>query len=73
VIHIETDAETQAEIYQLTDDPRPTDNIYGEQPYSSPDGRRMAVRHCREGDAEGGLSVLDRVEGSTGCLSTLRR
>lgn len=64
MIHIETDAETQAEIYQLTDDPRPTDNIYGEQPYSSPDGRWISVRHYREGDAEGGLSVLDLEDGS---------
>ncbi len=62
--HIETDPESGAEIYQLTDDPRPADNIYGEQPYSSTDSTRVAIRFYREGDTDGGLSLLDLTDGS---------
>ena len=61
---LETDPETGAEIYQLVDDPRPADNIYGEQPYSSADGTRVAIRFYREGNADGGLSLLDLTDGS---------
>ena len=61
---VETDAASGAEIYQLTDDPRPVDNIYGEQPYSDPEGKRIAVRFYPEGDQDGGLSLLDLEDGS---------
>ena len=61
---LETDSETQADIYQLTDDQRPSDNVYGEQPYSSPSGRRIAIRHYADGDRDGGLSILDLEDGS---------
>lgn len=74
MIHIDTDTETRSEIHQLTDGPRPTDNIYGEQPYSSPDSRRIAVRHYREGDDDGGLSVLDLEDGNLApVLTTMPR
>ena len=62
--HVETDAESGAEIYQLTGDPRPADNIYGEQPYSSADGNRVAIRFYAEGGQDGGLSLLDLEDGS---------
>ena len=42
--HVETDPESCAEIFQLVDDRRPADNIYGEQPYSSSDGARVTIR-----------------------------
>lgn len=51
-------------IYQLTDGSRPSDNIYGEQPYSSPDGARIAVRHYPAEGAPGGVSILDLADGS---------
>ena len=41
---IDTDPESGAEIYQLVEDPRPADNIYGEQPFSSADGARHPAR-----------------------------
>ena len=62
--HIETDPESGAEIYQLVDDPRPADNIYGEQPFSSADGTRVAIRFYKEGDADGALSLVDLTDGS---------
>jgi len=61
---VETDAGNGTEIYQLSDDPRPTDNIYGEQPYASADGRRIALRHYADENADGGLSLLDLDDGS---------
>ena len=61
---VEIDRESGACVYQLTDDPRPVDNIYGEQPYSSPQGNRIAVRYYAEGDRDGGLSILDLEDGS---------
>jgi len=64
MLHIETDQETGAEICQLTDDERIADNIYGEQPYSPPEGNRIAVRFYPEGDKDGGLSILDLEDGS---------
>jgi len=63
---IETDPISGAEIFQLTDDARNTDNIYGEQPYSSANGNRIAVCHYEDGDeAAGGLSILDLEDGSS--------
>jgi hypothetical protein len=64
MIPIETDADNGTDIYQLTDDPRPTDNVYGEQPYASADGSRIAVRHYAAEGREGGLSLLDLADGS---------
>ena len=64
MMHVETDPESLVEIYQLTDDVRPTDNIYGEQPYSSPQGNRIAVRHYRTESMDGGLCILDLADGS---------
>ena len=60
---VETDTESGAAIYQLTDDERPADNIYGEQPYSPPEGNRIAVRFYPAGDKAGGLSLLDLDDG----------
>lgn len=60
---IETDHESGAEVYQLTEEPRPSDNIYGEQPYASPEGSRIAIRHYPDGDLDGGLSILDLEQG----------
>ena len=61
---VETDPESRAETYQLIRDARPTDDIYGEQPYSSPDGSRIAVEHFTSGALNGGLSILDLRDGS---------
>ena len=63
--HIETDTGTKAEVYQLADDVRPADNIYGEQPYSSADGTRIAVRHYPGDGREGSLSILDLGSGDS--------
>lgn len=62
--HVETDAETGVPIFQLTYDPRPTDDIYGEQPYASADGTRIAVRHYAADSIQGGLSIIDLTDGS---------
>lgn len=57
--HVATDAETGVELYRLVDDPRPADNIYGEQPYASVDGRSIAVRYYPDDDRDGSLAILD--------------
>ena len=49
----ETDSDNGTQIYRLIDDPRPSDNIYGEQPYCSADGKRVAIarsfgKHLRQ-------------------------
>jgi len=64
VEQVHTDSESGACVYQLTDGPRPVDNIYGEQPYSPPQSNRIAVRFYAEGDRDGGLSILDLEDGS---------
>ena len=61
---VETDPDSRSETYQLTHDARPTDDIYGEQPYSSPDGNRIALEHFDSGELRGGLSILDLRDGS---------
>lgn len=61
---VETDPDSGAQIFQLTDDERPTDDIYGEQPYSSREGNRIAVEHAASGKREGGISILDLTDGS---------
>jgi hypothetical protein len=61
---LETDPDSGAETYQLIDDARPTDDIYGEQPYSSPAGNRIAIEHFAADKLDGGLSILDLTDGS---------
>ena len=61
---LETDPDSGAEIYQLVDDERPTDDIYGEQPYCATEGNRIAVMHYSAGVLAGGLSILDLTDGS---------
>ncbi len=61
---VETDPESGAELFQLTNDERPTDDIYGEQPYTSRDGNRIAVEHASSGKLSGGVSILDLTDGS---------
>ena len=50
-----------ARIIQLTSAAAISNNIYGEQPYTSPDGRRVAIARSRDFcfDAEGSLLVHD--------------
>ena len=62
--HVDTDPESGAEIWRLADDERPSDNIYGEQPYSSADGTRVALRHYAIDGGAGGLSFVDLRDGS---------
>ena len=61
---LETDPDSGSETYQLIDDERPTDDIYGEQPYSPPAGNRIAVEHFSTDKLSGGLSILDLTDGS---------
>jgi Tol biopolymer transport system component len=61
---LETDPDSGSETYQLVDDERPTDDIYGEQPYSPPAGNRIAVEHFSTDKLSGGLSILDLTDGS---------
>jgi Tol biopolymer transport system component len=61
---LEADPDSGAEIFLLTGDERPADNIYGEQPYSPPEGNRIAVRYYSVGKRVGGLSILDLGDGS---------
>ena len=64
--YVETDAESGVRIHQLTDDTRPADNIYGEQPYSPPESNRVAIRFYPDSDGgrDGELAVLDLTDGS---------
>ena len=64
MLHLENDAESGADVYQLHDDVRPTDDIYGEQPYGSEQGNRILLRHFPDDDNIGGLSILDLEDGS---------
>lgn len=61
---LEVDADSGAEIYLLGRDPRPADNIYGEQPYGDASGRRIAIRYYPLPDQPGGISILDLQDGS---------
>ncbi|MBS3762163.1 MAG: hypothetical protein KGZ25_02550 [Planctomycetes bacterium] len=65
MIHVEKDAENGTDIFQLLEDPRPADDLYGEQPYSSPDGNRVLVRHFDTDKAKGGLTVLELTDGES--------
>lgn len=61
---IETDADSGAQIYLLGGDPRPADNIYGEQPYGDATGRRIALRYYNTETQPGGICILDLQDGS---------
>lgn len=61
---VETDPESGAEVFLLSDDERPTDDVYGEQPYCARAGNRIAVMHYASGSLAGGLSILDLTDGS---------
>ena len=61
---VETDRVSRAKVYLLGADERPADNIYGEQPYSDPTGRWIAVRYYPKGKKRGGISVVDLTDGS---------
>lgn len=61
---VEIDAETGAPTYLIGKDQRPTDNIYGEQPYSDATGRWVAIRHFPHNDQQGGISMVDLTEGA---------
>lgn len=61
---VEVDAESGAEVYVLGQDERPADNIYGEQPYGDPTGRRIAIRYYKTDKQPGGISIFDLQDGS---------
>ncbi|NUQ00954.1 MAG: PD40 domain-containing protein, partial [Armatimonadetes bacterium] len=61
---VETDPESGAQVFLLGADPRPADNIYGEQPYGDASGRRIAIRYYAQGEQRGGISIVDLVDGS---------
>ena len=62
---IHTDPHCGARIMRVADDPRPADNIYGEQPYASADGSCIAVRYySAEGAGQGSLDLVNLEDGS---------
>ena len=61
---VEIDEESGAQIFLLGADERPADNIYGEQPYSDPGSRRIAIRYYPGGERPGGIEVVDLYDGS---------
>jgi hypothetical protein len=61
---VETDQESGAEIFLLGSDERPSDNIYGEQPYSDASGRRIAIRYYPLPKKPGGINIVDLQDGS---------
>ncbi len=60
---VEIDSESGAQVYLVCADTRPTDNIYGEQPYGNMTGRWIAVRHFPDGHRQGGISIIDLKDG----------
>ena len=62
--HVTTDSDSGVELYRLVDDPRPADNIYGEQPYGAADGRSVAIRYYDTDDRDGSLALLDLETGN---------
>lgn len=60
----EIDPESGAVSYLIGPDERPADNIYGEQPYGDPSGRRIVIRYYSTEDKPGGLSIIDLIDGS---------
>lgn len=61
---VEVDKDSGAEVYLLGKDERPADNIYGEQPYGDPTGRRIAIRYYKTDKQPGGIEIFDLVDGS---------
>jgi len=61
---VEVDDESGAEVYLLGADERPADHIYGEQPYSDPGSRRIAIRYYPDEEKPGGIEVFDLYDGS---------
>ncbi|NSW56851.1 MAG: hypothetical protein HPY44_12640 [Armatimonadetes bacterium] len=61
---VEIDPDSGAQVFLLGADPRPADNIYGEQAYGDATGRRIAIRYYNTDDQPGGISILDLVDGS---------
>ncbi len=61
---VEIDEESGAEVYLLGADERPADNIYGEQPYSDPTSRRIAIRYYPHDGESGGIEIFDLYDGS---------
>jgi hypothetical protein len=55
---------TPTNVRRSSGDARSTDNIYGEQPFSSSDGTRITVRHYSSEGIEAGLSIVDLEDGS---------
>ncbi|MBU0606605.1 MAG: hypothetical protein KKI08_01910, partial [Armatimonadetes bacterium] len=61
---VEVDPDSGAQVYLLGADERPADDIYGEQPYGDPTGRRIAIRYYGTTEKPGGIEILDLVDGS---------
>ena len=61
---IETDTESGAQVHLAGAGNRPTDNVYGEQPYGDTTGRWITVRHYPTGDQPGGLGIIDLADGT---------
>ena len=62
--YLETDDVTGAEIFEITNGDRIADNIYGEQPYSSADGNRIAVRYFDDDGKGAELAIVDLTDGT---------
>lgn len=60
----DVDEESGAEVYVLGADPRPADNIYGEQPYGDASGERIAIRYYSTDAQPGGINILDLEDGA---------
>jgi Tol biopolymer transport system component len=61
---LEIDPDSGAAVYVLGADQRPSDDIYGEQPYGDATGRRIAIRYYPLPEKPGGLNILDLTDGS---------
>ena len=61
---VEVDPDSGAQVYLLGADERPADDIYGEQPYGDPTGRRIAIRYYKTEAKPGGIEIFDLVDGS---------
>ena len=61
--HLETDDATGVEVFELSDPKRIADNVYGEQPYSSSDGTRIAVRYFGDEGKGTELAIIDLESG----------
>lgn len=61
---VDVDPDSGAQVYLLGADERPSDNIYGEQPYGDVTGRRIAIRYYAQGDKPGSIELFDLQDGS---------